>query len=48
MVTTYDFKETIRASAQPDTDFRQALLREAVESIINVISRAAKLCCGIS
>jgi hypothetical protein len=32
---THDFKETIRARAQRDPDFRQALLREAVEGIIN-------------
>jgi len=35
MPLTYDFKETIRARAQRDPDFRQALLREAVEWIIN-------------
>src|SRR5450432_1161340 len=35
MPLTHDFKETIRARAQRDTDFRQALLREAVESVIN-------------
>jgi hypothetical protein len=35
MPLTHDFKETIRARAQRDADFRQALLREAVESIIN-------------
>ena len=35
MPLTYDFKETIRARAQRDLDFRQALLREAVECIIN-------------
>jgi hypothetical protein len=32
---THDFKETIRARAQLDPDFRRALLREAVECIIN-------------
>jgi putative addiction module killer protein len=35
MPLTHDFKETIRARAQRDSDFRQALLREAVECIIN-------------
>jgi len=32
---THDFKETIRARAQRDRNFRQALLREAVECVIN-------------
>ncbi|MBM4261840.1 MAG: transcriptional regulator [Deltaproteobacteria bacterium] len=31
MPLTHDFKETIRARAQRDAKFRQALLREAVE-----------------
>ena len=35
MPLTHDFKETIRARAQRDSDFRQALLREAVECVIN-------------
>jgi DNA-binding phage protein len=35
MPLTHDFKETIRARAQRDRDFRQALLREAVECIIH-------------
>jgi len=35
MPLTHDFKETIRARAQRDLKFRQALLREAVECIIN-------------
>jgi DNA-binding phage protein len=35
MPLTHDFKETIRARAQRDPDFRQALLREAVECIVN-------------
>jgi hypothetical protein len=35
MPLTHDFKETIRARAQSDMDFRQALLREAVECVIN-------------
>ena len=35
MPLTHDFKETIRARAGRDPDFRQALLREAVECIIN-------------
>jgi hypothetical protein len=35
MPLTHDCKETIRARAQRDPDFRQALLREAVECIIN-------------
>jgi len=35
MPLTHDFKETIRARAQRDADFRQALLREAVECVIN-------------
>ena len=34
MPLTHDFKETIRARAQRDADFRQALLCEAVESIL--------------
>lgn len=34
MPLTHDFKETIRARAQRDTEFRQALLREAVECIV--------------
>jgi DNA-binding phage protein len=35
MPLTHDFKETIRARAQREPRFRQALLREAVECIIN-------------
>lgn len=35
MPLTHDFKETIRARAQRDPRFRQALLREAVECVIN-------------
>lgn len=35
MPLTHDFKETIRARAQNDTNFRLALLREAVECLIN-------------
>jgi hypothetical protein len=35
MPLTHDFKETIRARAQRDSNFRHALLREAVECIIN-------------
>jgi hypothetical protein len=35
MPLTHDFKETIRARAQSDPDFRQALLRAAVECVIN-------------
>jgi hypothetical protein len=35
MPLTHDFKETIRARAQNDPHFRQALLREAVECVIN-------------
>ena len=35
MPLTHDFKETIRARAQRDPDFRRALLREAVECILN-------------
>ena len=34
MPLTHDFKETVRARAQRDQKFRQALLREAVESIL--------------
>jgi DNA-binding phage protein len=34
MPFTHDFKETIRMRAQRDPDFRQALLREAVECIV--------------
>ena len=35
MPLTHDFKETIRARAQSDPDFRQALLREAIECVIH-------------
>ena len=35
MPLTHNFKETIRARAQSDQAFRRALLREAVECIIN-------------
>ncbi len=35
MPLTHDFKETIRARAQRDAEFRRALLREAVEAILN-------------
>ena len=35
MPLTHDFKETIRARARTDPKFRQALLREAVESYLN-------------
>ena len=35
MALTHDFKETARARAKNDPDFRQALLREAVECVIN-------------
>jgi DNA-binding phage protein len=35
MPLTHDFKETIRARAQKDAKFRQALLCEAVESYLN-------------
>lgn len=35
MALTHDFKETIRARAQAEPDFRQGLLREAIECIIN-------------
>jgi len=35
MPLTHDFKETIRTRAQRDQDFRQALLCEAVECVIN-------------
>jgi DNA-binding phage protein len=35
MPLTHDFEETIRARAQRNADFRRALLREAVECIIN-------------
>jgi DNA-binding phage protein len=35
MPLTHDFKATIRARAQRDKEFRQALLREAVECIVN-------------
>lgn len=42
MPLTHDFKETIRARAQRDPDFRQALLREAVESVISGDLRTGK------
>jgi DNA-binding phage protein len=35
MPLTHDFKETIRARAQRDQDFRHALLREAAQCFIN-------------
>jgi hypothetical protein len=35
MPLTHNFKETIRARAQRDTKFRQALLCEAVECVIS-------------
>jgi len=35
MPLTHDFKETIRARAQRDPKFRIALLREAIECMIN-------------
>jgi DNA-binding phage protein len=35
MPLTHDFKETIRARAQSDSAFRQALLREAIECVVN-------------
>lgn len=35
MPLTHDFKETIRARAQREPAFRRALLREAVECILN-------------
>jgi DNA-binding phage protein len=35
MPLTHDFKETIRARAQHDVKFRQSLLREAVECLLN-------------
>ena len=35
MPLTHDFKETVRARAQRDPDFRQELFRESVECILN-------------
>jgi len=35
MPLTHDFKETIRARARSDSRFRQALLKEAVECVVN-------------
>jgi len=35
MPLTHDFKETVRARAQREPKFRQALLREALECILN-------------
>jgi hypothetical protein len=35
MPLTHDFKETVRARAQRDPKFRQALLCDAVECVIN-------------
>lgn len=35
MPLTRDFNETIRARAQAEPEFRQALLREAIECILN-------------
>ena len=34
MALTRDFKETIQARAQRDPDFREALLRESIESFL--------------
>lgn len=34
MPLTHNFKDTIRARAQRDAEFRQALLRESIECII--------------
>ena len=42
MPLTHDFKETIRARAQRDPKFRQALLCEAVECVINGESTTGK------
>ena len=35
MPLTHDFKETIRARAQAEPEFRQALLCEAIDCILN-------------
>ena len=35
MPRTHEFKKTIRARAKRDPDFRHALLREAVETILD-------------
>ncbi|HEX3880914.1 MAG TPA: transcriptional regulator [Bryobacteraceae bacterium] len=35
MPLTHDFKETIRARAQREPEFRRALLREAIECLLN-------------
>jgi hypothetical protein len=35
MPLTHDVKETIRARAQRDPAFREALLRESIECILN-------------
>jgi hypothetical protein len=35
MPLTHELKETIRARAQCDSEFRQTLLRESVECILN-------------
>ena len=35
MPLTHDFKETVRARAEAEPEFRQALLREAAENFIN-------------
>jgi hypothetical protein len=43
MPLTHDFKETIRARAQSDPDFRKALLREAVECAINADPATGKV-----
>ena len=42
MPLTHDFKETVRARAQHDPEFRCGLLREAVEAIINGDFEAGK------
>jgi hypothetical protein len=43
MPLTHDFKETVRARAQRDREFRLALLREAVECILNGDLETGKL-----
>ncbi len=35
MALTHAFKETVRARAKRDSEFRQAFLRDAVASILN-------------
>ena len=41
MALTRDFKETIQARARRDAEFRENLLKEAVDSLLSEIGRAS-------